>query len=150
MSCNSSLIVLLALCAVLATPLLLQCNSPTLCCSLIENTSLHRVRIHFHVLFKASPSIRSALSRIELLLFVSAAELFLADMIPRLQQCRRRRLGDTTAFAPTAQSSLKTQKKPDIRCRLWPTPAAVWAGLRFPPLMARVLTVSCLYLTGQN
>lgn len=116
MSCNSSLIVLLALCAVLATPLLPLYNSPTLCKSLIENAALHRVGIHFHVLFKASQSIRSTLRRIELLLFcVSAADLFLADRIPG-----RGRWGDTTAFPLTAPSSLKTPKPADTRCRLWP------------------------------
>ncbi len=103
MSCNSSLIVLLALTAALAAPLLLMYSSPSSCYSRIDNTSPQRVRIHFHVLFKASSSIRSTFGRIEL--FVSAAALFLADRIGGSSGVGEVR--DMAVFSQTAQSSLK-------------------------------------------
>lgn len=125
MSCNSSLIVLLALGAVLATPLLLLYNSPTLCYRLIQNTSPQRVGIHFHVLFKACSSISSTLSRIEL--FVSAAELFLADRIHGFSNVSEVRY--TAVFGQTAQSSLK-RTGPDIwRARAAFSPIRWWLGM---------------------
>lgn len=147
MSCNSSLIVLLAPAAALATPLFLSYNSPTLCYSRIEDPSPQCVRIHFHVLFKPSSSIRSTLSRIEL--FVSAAELFLADRIRGSSSVREVR--DMVVFSQTAQSSLK-RPGPNIWCvcAVCSWSAGGSADSHFIIWWPRVLTVSCLYPSRQN
>lgn len=150
MSCNSSLIVLLALGAVLAAPSLLLYNSLTLCCSLIENTSPQCVRIHFHVLFKASSSISSTLSRIELFCFCCRA---LPGWQDRAASVMPERWRDVAVCSlPTAQSSLKRPRAPRYFSALVCGQSAGWLGLVhvFYHLMTLVLTVSCLYLSRQN